>query len=223
MKFSVVPESSERCTGVMARSGSVASGFWSAIALSFSLRVQFLLSAGKLTWTKSPTLSEAALVRAMAMAAVRRSSGTARLTAPTVAQFTPVETRDLGGLVTKDGHRIREGVVVRSDNPRGLTETGQVELMQQIGPRTVLDLRMEIESTHDGYVLKDSTVTVKNLPMTPLSGVNQEQIDAGLITPEQAAGRRSRTSSPVRSASRTGSSGAVVSSSRSGRAPRASA
>jgi len=90
-----------------------------------------------------------------------------------------VNARDLGGLVTKDGRRIREGVVVRSDNPRGLTETGQVELMQQIGPRTVLDLRMEIESTHDGYVLKDSTVTVKNLPMTPLSGVNQAQIDAG--------------------------------------------
>jgi len=35
VKFSVVPESSERCTGVIAWSGRVASGFWSAMAGSF--------------------------------------------------------------------------------------------------------------------------------------------------------------------------------------------
>lgn len=87
--------------------------------------------------------------------------------------------RDLGGLRTRDGKQIRPGVVVRSDNPRGLTDQGHIDLMAVVGPRTVIDLRIEVEVEHDGYAITDESVTVVNFPMLPLSGVNQEQIDAG--------------------------------------------
>ena len=87
--------------------------------------------------------------------------------------------RDLGGLPTRDGRRVKSGVVVRSDNPKGMTEQGHIDLMAVVGPRTVIDLRIEVEVEHDGYALKDDSVTVVNFPMLPLSGVTQEQIDAG--------------------------------------------
>ena len=87
--------------------------------------------------------------------------------------------RDLGGLTTRDGKRVKAGVVVRTDNPKGLTEQGHIDLMTMVGPRTVIDLRIEIEVDRDGYTLSDDSVTVVNFPMLPLSGVNQEQIDAG--------------------------------------------
>jgi len=87
--------------------------------------------------------------------------------------------RDLGGLRTRDGKTIKAGVIVRSDNPIGLTEKGHIDLMVMVGPRTIIDLRSAIELERDGYTLKDESVTIFNYPMQPLSGVNQEQIDAG--------------------------------------------
>jgi protein tyrosine/serine phosphatase len=87
--------------------------------------------------------------------------------------------RDLGGLITRDGMTVKAGVVVRGDNPKGMTEQGHIDLMALVGPRTVIDLRIEVEVEHDGYTLKDESVTVVNFPMLPLSGVTQEQVDAG--------------------------------------------
>jgi protein tyrosine/serine phosphatase len=87
--------------------------------------------------------------------------------------------RDLGGLRTRDGRTINAGVIVRSDSPIGLTEKGHIDLMVMVGPRTIIDLRSAIELERDGYTLKDDSVTIFNFPMQPLSGVNQEQIDAG--------------------------------------------
>jgi protein tyrosine/serine phosphatase len=87
--------------------------------------------------------------------------------------------RDLGGLRTRDGRAIKAGAIVRSDSPKALTEQGHIELMAIVGPRTIIDLRSAIELERDGYVLKDESVTIVNFPMQPLSGVNQEQIDAG--------------------------------------------
>ena len=87
--------------------------------------------------------------------------------------------RDLGGLATREGKTVRAGVVVRSDNPKGMTEQGHLDLMAVVGPRTVIDLRIDVEVEHDGYTLRDDSVTVVNFPMLPLSGVTQEQTDAG--------------------------------------------
>jgi protein-tyrosine phosphatase len=56
--------------------------------------------------------------------------------------------RDLGGLPTADGRRVRWGAIVRSDLPNRLTETGQRSLIDH-GVRTIVDLRFPEEVAHD--------------------------------------------------------------------------
>jgi protein tyrosine/serine phosphatase len=87
--------------------------------------------------------------------------------------------RDLGGLVTRDGRVVRSRQVIRSDNPKGLTEKGQEELADVVAPALVVDLRMVLEVTREGYTIGHDPTRVVNLPMLPQSGINQEQIDAG--------------------------------------------
>ena len=91
-----------------------------------------------------------------------------------------VNVRDLGGIPTTDGRRIRSRQVVRSDNPKGMTEQGQRDLADVVAPAVIVDLRVEIEVHREGYTVLHDPVRVVNLPMTPQSGVNQEQLDAGM-------------------------------------------
>lgn len=90
-----------------------------------------------------------------------------------------VNIRDLGGLATTDGRAIRSGRVFRSDNPKALTEVGRRQFHEIVNPSTVIDLRIPLEVSREGYELEEH-VSVINCPMTPQSGVNQEQIDAGM-------------------------------------------
>lgn len=87
--------------------------------------------------------------------------------------------RDLGGLPTADGGRIAPGRLIRSDNPRGLTEAGRRQFVDRVAPRLLIDLRTTLEVEREGYEAPSADTTVVNLPMMPLAGVNQEQIDAG--------------------------------------------
>lgn len=91
-----------------------------------------------------------------------------------------VNVRDLGGIPTADGRRIRSRQVVRSDNPKGMTEQGQRDLSEVVAPAVIVDLRVEVEVHREGYTVLHDPVRVVNLPMTPQSGVNQEQLDAGM-------------------------------------------
>ena len=91
-----------------------------------------------------------------------------------------VNVRDLGGLRTVDGRKVRSGQVVRSDNPKSLSEQGHAELIAEVSPRTVVDLRMDMEVEREGYTLIDHSVTVINHAMVPQSGVTPEQIQAGM-------------------------------------------
>lgn len=91
-----------------------------------------------------------------------------------------VNVRDLGGLRVTDGRVVRSRQVVRSDNPKALTAQGQVDLVQVVAPALVLDLRVPLEVGREGYTLAHAPVRVVNLPMTPQSGVTDEQIAAGL-------------------------------------------
>lgn len=50
-------------------------------------------------------------------------------------------TRDVGGLPTVDGRRIRPGVLLRSDNLQDLTASDVHRLVDDLGLRTVVDLR----------------------------------------------------------------------------------
>lgn len=90
-----------------------------------------------------------------------------------------VNIRDLGGMVTADGRAVRPGRVVRSDNPKALTELGREQFLTNVAPRFIIDLRIPLEFRNEGYDLGPE-VEVVNCPMTPQSGVNQEQIDAGM-------------------------------------------
>ena len=90
-----------------------------------------------------------------------------------------VNVRDLGGLQVQDGRVIRSRQVIRSDNPKGMTEQGQLDLSEEIAPALVVDLRMVLEVSHEGYVIEHESARMVHLPMTPQSGVTPEQIAAG--------------------------------------------
>jgi len=59
-----------------------------------------------------------------------------------------LNVRDLGGLPTVDGGRIRDGVVVRSDNVRWLTVDGW-HALENHGVDRIVDLRFPIELAED--------------------------------------------------------------------------
>ena len=90
-----------------------------------------------------------------------------------------VNVRDLGGLHVQDGRVIRSRQVIRSDNPKKMTEQGQLDLSNIIAPTVVVDLRMVFEVTHEDYVIGHESARLVHLPMTPQSGITPEQIAAG--------------------------------------------
>lgn len=90
-----------------------------------------------------------------------------------------VNARDLGGLRTADGRTVLSRQVIRSDNPKGLTDKGQEDLAEIVAPALIVDLRMVLEVAREGYTIGHNPARIVNLPMLPQSGVNQEQIDAG--------------------------------------------
>ena len=59
-----------------------------------------------------------------------------------------LNVRDLGGLVTADGHRVRRGALVRSDQLCRLSDGGRAALVAH-GVRTVIDLRTPAEVDKD--------------------------------------------------------------------------
>jgi protein-tyrosine phosphatase len=94
-----------------------------------------------------------------------------------------LNVRDLGGLTTPDGRRVRRGRVVRSDNLRGLTDDGAVTLVRDVAPRLVIDLRTEQEAAREGRGLAAvEHVRYVNVPLQPKAALNPEQVAAGLAT-----------------------------------------
>jgi protein-tyrosine phosphatase len=68
-------------------------------------------------------------------------------------------TRDLGGLPTRDGGRTRRRAIVRSDSLATLEEQGWSEL-EAYGIRTIIDLRNDEEITDDKSPRPESVETV---------------------------------------------------------------
>ena len=94
-----------------------------------------------------------------------------------------LNVRDLGGLATPDGRRVRPGRIVRSDNLRGLTDDGAVTLVRDLAPQLVVDLRTDAECAREGRGLAHVThVRYVNLPLQPKAALNPEQVAAGLAT-----------------------------------------
>lgn len=90
-----------------------------------------------------------------------------------------VNVRDLGGLRAQDGRVIRSRQVIRSDNPKGMTDQGQLDLANIVAPELVVDLRMVLEVTHEGYTIGHTPARMIHLPMLPQSGITPEQVEAG--------------------------------------------
>ena len=61
-----------------------------------------------------------------------------------------VNVRDLGGLPTEDGQTTAPGVVLRSDNLQGLSDKDVRRLVEDLGLRTVVDLRTPAEVAGEG-------------------------------------------------------------------------
>jgi protein tyrosine/serine phosphatase len=88
--------------------------------------------------------------------------------------------RDLGGLETADGYRVRWGALVRSDLPTRLTETGRQALVDH-GVRTIVDLRLsdEVADDWDSYPFRDGNAgqpTYVHSPFYGPDGLTEERI-----------------------------------------------
>ncbi len=94
-----------------------------------------------------------------------------------------LNVRDLGGLSTADGRRVRRGRVIRSDNLRGLTDQGVVSLVRDVRPRLVVDLRTEAECEREGCGLSHiQDIRYVNVALTPKAALDEAQVAAGLAT-----------------------------------------
>jgi protein tyrosine/serine phosphatase len=77
--------------------------------------------------------------------------------------------RDLGGLPTADGARLRPGRLIRSDNLQGLSAADVTKLVDDLGVRSVADLRTSIEVNVEGPgpLERRPEVEVRNLSLYP--------------------------------------------------------
>jgi protein-tyrosine phosphatase len=80
-----------------------------------------------------------------------------------------VNIRDVGGLPTADGRRIRTGVLIRSANLSSVTEADVARLVNELRVRRVLDLRTDVEvrNSEPGLLRGTDGVTFHHLSLYP--------------------------------------------------------
>ena len=78
-----------------------------------------------------------------------------------------VNARDVGGLPTVDGRTTRAGVLLRADNLQDLTPSDVSRLVDEIGLRTVVDLRSSGEVHLAGPTPLDGKVAHHQLSLIP--------------------------------------------------------
>jgi protein-tyrosine phosphatase len=103
-----------------------------------------------------------------------------------------VNTRDVGGLPTESGVAIRPGRLVRSDNLQDLSPTDVTRLVDEIGIRTVIDLRStnEVRAEGPGPLTQVPAVRHVNLSMLPEShGMTDVAADALALSRRRAVER----------------------------------
>ncbi len=100
--------------------------------------------------------------------------------------------RDLGGLATSDGRRIRWGALIRSDIPTRLTAAGRQSLIDH-GVKTVVDLRFPGEVADDWHVSPfqdDAGRTAVNRSHVPFNTGRDPALDDQVHAAYQAATSR---------------------------------
>ena len=75
--------------------------------------------------------------------------------------------RDLGGWRTNDGRSVRSGLLFRADSVHLMTDADCARARDEIGLRTLLDLRNELEINATGVgLLADGGLSRRHLPLT---------------------------------------------------------
>jgi protein tyrosine/serine phosphatase len=87
-----------------------------------------------------------------------------------------VNARDLGGLPTSDGRTVRPHRLIRSDNLQGLSERDVRVLVDEVGVRSVADLRTEVEVVNEGPgpLTGNGAVDIVHLSLFPEAGHNTD-------------------------------------------------
>lgn len=95
-----------------------------------------------------------------------------------------VNVRDVGGLPTQDGGRVAPGRLLRADNLQGLTAPDVRRLVDDLGVRTVVDLRTaaEVELEGPGPMTREPAVTHRHCSLHPESG-GMTDVDADAAPP----------------------------------------
>ena len=88
--------------------------------------------------------------------------------------------RDLGGLPTQDGGTTRTGRLFRSDSLSSITQAGVAMLREQLGVRSLVDLRGEDEVVVEGRgLLAEAGTRYVNLPLVQEDGTLVSFLDDG--------------------------------------------
>ena len=103
--------------------------------------------------------------------------------------------RDLGGLPTDSGETAAHRLL-RSDNLQGLTPRDVRLLVDDVGLRTVIDLRtdVELELEGPGPLTREPLVEIRHLTLFPESG-GRTDVDADTVLPWQEEGQDARRGS----------------------------
>jgi protein-tyrosine phosphatase len=102
-----------------------------------------------------------------------------------------VNVRDLGGLPTDDGREISRRRVLRSDNLQSLTPRDVRTLVDDLGLRTVIDLRtsVEVDKEGPGPLTAETGISHRHLSLFPEGG-HLTDVEAGEVLPWQTADGR---------------------------------
>ena len=97
-----------------------------------------------------------------------------------------VNARDLGGLPTDDGRTTAYRRVIRSDNLQGLTPADVRRLVDDLGVRTVVDLRtgVEVDKEGPGPLTAEPRVVIRHHSLFPEGGRTTD-VEADVLLPWQ--------------------------------------
>ncbi|HEY6748768.1 MAG TPA: tyrosine-protein phosphatase [Mycobacteriales bacterium] len=122
-----------------------------------------------------------------------------------------VNARDLGDLPTDEGAPTARGRLLRSDNLQGLTPADVRLLVDEIGLRTVVDLRTNVEVAQEGPgpLTAEPAVDIRHLSLFPEGGGNTD-VDADALLPWQEDGVTERRETALAGAAADAKSRAVA-------------
>jgi len=98
-----------------------------------------------------------------------------------------VNVRDLGGLPLAGGGATAHGVLVRADNLQDLSERDVSVLVEEVGVRTVVDLRTgtEVALEGPGPLIEDERVEIRHHSLYPEAG-RRTDVEVDELLPWQA-------------------------------------